>query len=84
MPFFEAGRKESTFDNGIQKVIERALVSPQFLYRIEREKLNLPVGTAYPLSDLELASRISFFLWSSIPDEELLKVAESGKLRAPG
>jgi cytochrome c553 len=84
MPFYEAGRKESTFDNGIEKVIERILVSPQFLYRIEREKLNLPVGTAYPLSDLELASRISFFLWSSIPDDELLNIAASGKLRQPG
>jgi cytochrome c553 len=84
MPFYEAGFKEAGFDTGIQKVIERVLVSPQFLYRIEREKLNLPVGTAYPLSDLELASRISFFLWSSIPDDELLTVATSGKLRQPG
>ena len=84
MPFYEAGKKESTFDNGIEKAIERILVSPQFLYRIEREKLNLPVGTAYLLTDLELASRISFFLWSSIPDEELLNVASSGKLRQPG
>ena len=84
MPFYEAGRKESNFDNGIEKVIERVLVSPQFLYRIERENLKMPVGTAYPLSDLELASRISFFLWSSVPDEELLKAAETGKLRQPG
>jgi len=84
MPFYTAGKAESTFDTGIQKVIERVLVSPQFLYRIEREKLDVPVGTAYPISDLELASRISFFLWSSIPDEELLKVAANGTLRKPG
>lgn len=84
MPFFEAGRKDANFDAGIQKVVERVLVSPQFLYRIEREKLNLPVGTAYQLSDLELASRISFFLWSSVPDEALLTAASNGTLRKPG
>ncbi len=81
MPFYEAGRKERDFDYGIQKAVERMLVSPQFLYRIEREQTNLPAGQAYPLSDLELASRMSFFIWSSIPDDELLDAAASGRLR---
>jgi hypothetical protein len=82
MPFFDAGKADG-FDAGIQKVVERVLVSPQFLYRIEREKMNVPAGTAYPVSDLELATRISFFLWSSIPDDELMNAATSGRLRQP-
>ncbi len=75
LPFYTAGRAESGFDLGIQKALERMLVSPQFLFRIERD----PVGVAR-ISDLELASRVSFFLWSSIPDDELLDVAARGKL----
>lgn len=84
MPFYEAGKAERSFDYGIQRAIERLLVSPQFLYRIERERMDLPVGTAYPISDVELATRVAFFLWSSIPDDELLDVAASGRLRQPG
>jgi mono/diheme cytochrome c family protein len=84
MPFYEAGRAERSFDYGIQRAIERLLVSPQFLYRIERERTDVPAGTAYPVSDLELASRLSFFLWSSIPDDELLELAAVGRLRQPG
>ncbi|MEO8100536.1 MAG: DUF1592 domain-containing protein [Acidobacteriota bacterium] len=83
MPFYEAGKKERDFDLGIQKALERLLISPQFLYRIERDSPNLATGVAYPLTDIELASRLSFFLWSSIPDEQLLDVAASGKLRQP-
>ncbi|MEP6961916.1 MAG: DUF1592 domain-containing protein, partial [Acidobacteriota bacterium] len=82
LPFYEAGKKERDFDLGIQKALERMLISPQFLYRIERDS-KLAAGVAYPLTDLELASRISFFLWSSIPDDELLDAAASGKLREP-
>lgn len=80
MPFYEAGKVDG-FDQGIQKAIERLLVSPQFLYRIEADKPNVAAGVAYPVTDLELASRLSFFLWSSIPDDELLNVAIAGKLR---
>jgi hypothetical protein len=80
LPFFEAGLMTDGFDAGIQKAIERLLVSPQFLYRIERDPPNLAAGSLYRISDLELASRLSFFLWSSIPDDELLNLAATGKL----
>ncbi len=83
MPFYEAGRKERDFELGIQRSIERLLVSPQFLYRIERDPANAQAGSVHRVSDLELASRLSFFLWSSIPDDELLKVAEAGTLHQP-
>jgi len=80
MPFYEQGRAEGSFETGIQFALERVLVSPQFLYRVERE----PTGPeAAPVSDTELASRLSFFLWSSMPDDELLAAAESGSLRDP-
>ncbi len=79
-PFYEKGRAEGSFDTGIQLALERLLVSPQFLYRVERERTE---AGAFPVSDLELASRLSFFLWSSIPDDELLEAAERGSLREP-
>ena len=84
MPFYTAGKTEGGFDLGIQRAIQRLLVSPQFLFRIERDPSNAAPGTAHPVSDLELASRLSFFLWSSIPDDELLTLASQGKLRQPG
>jgi hypothetical protein len=83
LPFYVAGRAEGGFDRGIQKALERLLVSPQFLFRIERDPSNAASGTAYRVSDLELASRLSFFLWSSIPDDELLDVATRGTLKQP-
>jgi mono/diheme cytochrome c family protein len=83
MPFYEAGRKDSTFDHGIETALERLLVSPQFLYRIERDPAGKAPGSTYRISDLELASRLSFFLWSSIPDEELLDLAAAGRLKEP-
>ena len=82
MPFYTAGRAESNFDRGIQKALERLLVSPQFLFRIEKGPA-ASVGVAYRISDLELASRLSFFLWSSIPDDELLNTAAASRLRDP-
>jgi hypothetical protein len=82
MPFYTEGRATS-FDMGIQKALERLLVSPQFLFRIEREPAGVAKGSAYRISDLELASRLSFFLWSSIPDDELLDAAAAGKLKNP-
>jgi hypothetical protein len=84
MPFYTAGKTEGGFDLGIQRALQRLLVSPQFLFRIERDPAKAAPGTAHPVSDLELASRLSFFLWSSIPDDELLDLATQGKLRQPG
>ncbi len=83
MPFYAAGRKDGSFDRGIEQALERLLVSPQFLFRIERDPAGIAAGTAYRVSDLELASRLSFFLWSSIPDDELLNAAARGKLKDP-
>ncbi len=82
-PFFDTGRQEADFDRGIQRALERLLVSPQFLFRIEREPTGIAADTAYRVSDLELASRLSFFLWSSIPDDELLNAALDGGLADP-
>jgi hypothetical protein len=84
MPFYLAGTAEAGFDAGIQLALERLLVSPQFLYRIEREPANALPGMAAAVSDVELASRLSFFLWSSIPDDELLQAAIEGRLRDAG
>jgi mono/diheme cytochrome c family protein len=83
LPFYERARKEGSFDFGIQKALERLLVSPQFLFRIEREPASSAAGTAYRVSDIELASRLSFFIWSSIPDDELLDAAVAGRLKDP-
>jgi hypothetical protein len=81
--FYRAGRSEGSFDTGIQAALESILVDPEFLFRIEADPLNVAPRTAYRLSDLELASRLSFFLWSSIPDDELLDVAVRGRLNEP-
>ena len=81
LPFYEAGRKEAGFERGIQRAIERLLVSPRFLFRIERDPDAAMPSAPYRISDLELASRLSFFLWSSIPDDELIDTAARGKLR---
>jgi hypothetical protein len=83
LPFYTSGRAQRGFEYGIQMALERLLVSPQFLFRIERDPPHLPPGTPYRVSDLELASRLSFFLWSSIPDDELLDAAARGQLKDP-
>ncbi len=83
LQFYGTGRQEGSFDKGIQLALERLLVDPEFLFRIERDPAGLKPGSVYRLSDVELASRLSFFLWSSIPDDELLEVAERGKLSDP-
>ncbi len=80
LDFYEAARAEDSFDAGIQRGIERILAAPSFLFRIEREPAGTPAGSAYHLTDLDLASRLSFFLWSSIPDDELRDAAVRGKL----
>jgi hypothetical protein len=81
--FYDRARAGGDFDAGIRAALERLLVSPDFLFRIEVDPDNVPPGTAYRLSDVELASRLSFFLWSSIPDEELLDLAVRGRLHEP-
>jgi Protein of unknown function (DUF1592)/Protein of unknown function (DUF1588)/Protein of unknown function (DUF1585)/Protein of unknown function (DUF1595) len=81
--FYQEGRGEGDFESGIQHALARILVAPNFLYRIEEEPKTARRGVAYPISSLELASRLSFFLWSSIPDDELLDVAAKGRLRDP-
>lgn len=83
MEFYQAGRLEGTFDKGIQFALERLLADPDFLYRVERDPVDMPSGSNYQVTDTELASRLSFFLWSSIPDDELLAVAEQGTLSDP-
>jgi mono/diheme cytochrome c family protein len=99
LPFYQQGRAAGGFDLGIQRALERMLVSAHFLFRIERpwsgasssrtsnpgtsKEVPLPTGAPYPISDLELASRLSFFLWSSIPDDELLDAAVAGRLKQP-
>ena len=81
--FFEAGRARGDFDAGIEMALRRILVSPDFLFRRETDPADIGPGESYAISDLELASRLSFFLWSSIPDDELLDAAERGELRDP-
>jgi mono/diheme cytochrome c family protein len=81
--FYKKGRAGGNFDTGIRAALERVLVSPDFLYRIEVEPAGTTASQAYRISDLDLASRLSFFLWSSIPDEQLLQLASEGKLREP-
>jgi hypothetical protein len=83
MDFYEFGRKEKDFDQGIEMVLARVLASPQFIYRIEEQQVGSRAGQARRISDIDLASRLSFFLWSSAPDEELLKVAAAGRLSEP-
>ncbi|HWP84948.1 MAG TPA: DUF1592 domain-containing protein [Terriglobia bacterium] len=84
LAFYEAGRATGGFEAGIRSALERILLGPEFLFRFESDPPGLAPGTPYRVSDLELASRLSFFLWSSIPDEPLLELAEQGKLRQPG
>ena len=83
MAFYQRGRREGDFDSGIQKALAAMFMSPDFLFRVEQDPKGAAPGTVYRISDFELASRLSFFLWSSIPDETLLKLAEQGKLKDP-
>jgi mono/diheme cytochrome c family protein len=83
MGFFDTGRKKGSFDAGIELALRRVLASPDFVFRIERDPEGVADGAVYRVSDVELASRLSFFLWSSIPDEPLLRAAEQGTLKQP-
>jgi mono/diheme cytochrome c family protein len=83
MSFYERGRKDANFDAGIEFALRRILAAPSFIYRVEPEPANVAPGVPYRLTDFELASRLSFFLWSSIPDDELLDAAAAGRLGNP-
>ncbi|MEK9649166.1 MAG: DUF1592 domain-containing protein, partial [Gammaproteobacteria bacterium] len=83
MAFYEEGRTGATFDDGIELALRRLLVDPEFLVRREHEPEDIQAGETYQLTDLELASRLSFFLWSSIPDEELIDLASRSRLSDP-
>ena len=81
--FFKQGRSDGgSFESGIDLALRRMLVSPKFIFRVERDPTDVPAGGVYRLSDLAIASRLSFFLWSTAPDEELLGLAEKGRLDA--
>ena len=81
--FYEKARATGDFENGIQAAIEAMLVSPEFLFRIEQDPRGALPGTPHRITDVELASRLSFFLWSTMPDDELLDLAERGGLSEP-
>jgi mono/diheme cytochrome c family protein len=81
MGFYKKGRAGNAFDSGVESALQYILASPEFLFRFEGDPPNVKSGSAYRLNDLALASRLSFFLWSSLPDEELLTVAAQGKLK---
>ncbi len=83
LAFYKMGRQEGSFDIGIERALQLILASPKFVFRVERDPSNLTPGTAYKVNDFELASRLSFFLWSSIPDDELLAEASAGRLKNP-
>ncbi len=82
--FFDRGRVDGDFDSGIEMALRRVLVSPDFLFRRELDPAGAAPDAPYVITELELASRLSFFLWSSLPDEQLLGLAEQGELRRPG
>ncbi len=83
MEFYRRAKAQDGFEAGIEAALNAVLVSPEFLFRIERDPAGIAAGGAYRISDLELASRLSFFLWSSLPDDELLATAERGDLHKP-
>jgi hypothetical protein len=83
LTFYKSGRVTGTFESGIEMALRRMLMSPYFLFRIEQDPADVPSNSPYQLGDLELASRLSFFLWSSIPDESLLDVAIHHRLKDP-
>jgi hypothetical protein len=83
LALYKQGVETGGFESGVRLALQKILVSPEFLFRVELDPANVPVGAVHRISDIELASRLSFFLWSSIPDDELLAVAERGELGDP-
>ncbi len=84
LALYDEGRREGGFEQGVQFALRGILIDPEFLFRIERDPAGAAPATAYPVTDLELASRLSFFLWSSLPDDALIDLAAAGRLREPG
>jgi mono/diheme cytochrome c family protein len=83
LAFYQEGHREGGFERGIELAVRGILASPKFLVRVERDPVSVAPGAIYPIGDFDLASRLSFFLWSSIPDDELLTIAEQGRLKEP-
>lgn len=83
LSLYKEGRREGGFEAGLQFALRGILIDPEFLFRVEQDPENVDTATAYRISDLELASRLSFFLWSSLPDDELVDLAAQNQLRAP-
>jgi len=83
MSFYDAGRREGSFDRGVELATRAVLISPKFVFRVERDPAGATPGSPYHVSEVDLASRLSFFLWSSIPDDELLDLASRGQLSKP-
>ena len=83
LKFYRDGRADGGFEGGIEMALRAVLVSPEFLFRVEQDPAGVAPNTPYRISDLELASRLSFFLWSSIPDDELLDAAIKGRIKTP-
>jgi hypothetical protein len=83
LSFYQAGSNNGNFDSGIRTGIQAIIASPEFIFRFERTPASLPAAVNYRVSDLELASRLSYFLWSSVPDDQLITAAGQGKLRDP-
>ncbi len=83
LSFYQSGRNHSTFDYGIENALRLILASPRFIFRSQPDPAGVAPGSVYRINDVELASRLSFFLWSSVPDDQLLDVAMQGKLRDP-
>ncbi len=84
MTAYTQGRTNGSFESGIERGLQQLLISPSFLFRVEVDPTTAKPGSSYRISDLELASRLSFFLWSSVPDDELLDLAARGRLRQAG
>jgi hypothetical protein len=82
--FYETGRKEGDFELGVRTAVQAVLASPQFIFRLERAPAGVRPGQIYRISDIDLASRLSYFLWSTVPDQELIDLAMKNQLRAPG
>jgi len=83
LSFYQAGKNQGNFESGVENALRLILASPKFLFRAEQDPVQVAAGSVYHVSDMDLASRLSFFLWSSIPDDELLNVAAQGKLKDP-
>src|SRR5262249_59917713 len=83
MDLYQKGAAEGGFEAGVRMALEGILASPRFVFRLEERPANPRAGDAYPLSDVDLASRLSFFLWATGPDEELMRLPEPGRLPSP-